>query len=43
MNIAATVIPSQVENGAVGKPRHRREGRRLSEGELSESNPAEKP
>jgi tetratricopeptide (TPR) repeat protein len=31
-----TVIPSGVENGADGKPRHRREGRRLSEREVSE-------
>jgi len=30
----------EVENGAAGKPRHGREGRRLSEQEVSESNPA---
>src|SRR4029453_10724025 len=36
---AADRIPSEVENGATGKPRHRREGRRLSEREVSESNP----
>jgi hypothetical protein len=29
--------PSGVENGAAGKPRHRREGRRLNEREVSES------
>jgi glycerate 2-kinase len=33
------VILSGVENGAAGKPRHGREGRRLSELEASESNP----
>src|SRR5438477_554055 len=32
------VIPSGVENGAAGEPRHGREGRRLSEREVSESN-----
>jgi hypothetical protein len=34
----ATVVPGKVENGA-GKPRHRREGRRLSEPEVTELNP----
>ena len=29
---------SQFENGAAGEPRHGREGRRLSEREVSESN-----
>ena len=29
----------EVENGAAGKPRHGREGRRLSEREVSESKP----
>ena len=33
------VIPSEVENGAAGKLGRRREGRRLSEREVSESNP----
>jgi hypothetical protein len=32
------VIPSEVENRAAGKPRDGREGRRLSEWEVSESN-----
>ncbi len=38
-----SVIPSEVENGATGKPRHGREGRRLSEREVSESNPVALP
>jgi len=38
-----SVIPSEVENGAAGKPRHGREGRRLSEREVSESNPVALP
>src|SRR6266576_6792869 len=33
---AKAVIPGGVENGAAGKPRHGREGRRLSEREVSE-------
>jgi hypothetical protein len=41
--INSPVIPSEVENGATRKPRHRREGRRLSEREVSESNPVAKP
>ena len=37
------VIPGEVENEAAGKPRHGREGRRLSEREVSESNPVALP
>ena len=37
--IETGVIPSEVENGGAGEPRHGREGRRLSEREASESNP----
>jgi len=42
-SVKRIVIPSEVENGAAGEPRHGREGRRLSEQGLSESNPGDKP
>ena len=41
--LSEAVIPSgavgEVENGTAGKPGHRRDGRRLSEREVSESKP----
>jgi len=40
---AAAVIPIEVENGTAGKPRRRREDHRLSEREVSESNPVAEP
>jgi hypothetical protein len=38
--ISLLVIPSEVENGGAGKPRHGREGQRLRERDVNGSNPA---